>query len=94
MLTLSTPESESLATAETVTGETCHPFRPSGAGTSKLTDGDVPSTLIEAEACREVSPWDELAQKLMVVFPTGNAQEQDAPLHSSPAMSDSMPVML
>jgi hypothetical protein len=94
MLTLSTPERPSLAMAETVTLETCQPFAPSGGGTAKLTAGAVPSTLIEAEACKEVSPWEDRAQKLMLVVPSGKVHEQDAPLHNMPATSDSMPVML
>ena len=56
MLAEATPELESEPETEAVTGETCHPFVPSGAGMESEIEGGRLSRRMVAEAILEVSP--------------------------------------
>jgi hypothetical protein len=95
MLTPATPEMASVAEAEVVTGpEMNQPLSPSVPPDGVMESvGGVMSTFMEAEACKLVSPYEDNAQKVSEVLPSGKDQVQEELLHSIPSEL-SMPVML
>ena len=76
---LDSPEVESEPVAVREAGETYQPFSPFEALMSNPSVGGIVSTFAEKEPITELSPQDESAQKVRVLFPSFNGTLQFDP---------------